>query len=116
MHEELGHKISDSAIQLAQQHLASSAKHGRQVEEIGQAVEGQCKSDIQAGQSIKKHAQAIQQHLVAAKDLANKLEQTKSTEVYTQMSLEHIKAAQEHIEATKEFLKRVTSDETSQDL
>lgn len=109
MQEESGHKISEETIWQAQQHLASSAKHGSLVEDLGQAVEGQSESGIQLGQSIKKHAQAIQQHLVAAKELANQLEHTKSTEVYTQMSSEHTKAVQEHIEATKEFLKRSTS-------
>lgn len=114
MHEDSGHKISESTIQLAHQHLAKSAQHNRQLESPGQAVEGQSFSGIPAGQSIKKHTQAIQQHLVAAKDLANELEQTKSTEVYTRTNSEHIQAVQEHIEATKEFLKRATSDETSQ--
>lgn len=105
MQEELGHKMSEQTIQLALQHLAKSAKHARQVEEQGQAVEGQSKSGIQAGQLIRKHVQAMQQHLVAAKELANELEHTKSTKVYAQMELEHNKARQEHTEATKEFLK-----------
>jgi len=111
MKEELGHEISEETIRLAHQHLAESAKHGLQLEEQGQALEGQSESGIQAGQSIKKHAQAMQQHLAAAKELANKLEQTKSTEVFIQMQSEHTKAMQEHIEATKEFLKISKSNE-----
>lgn len=104
MQEKSGHKISEKNIWLAQQHLIESTKHGLQVEELGQAIKGQRELGIQTGQSIKKHAQAIQQRLVAAKELANKLEHTKSTEVYIQMESEHIKAVQEHIEAMKKFL------------
>ncbi len=114
MPEELGHEISEKTIQLAQQHLAESAKHTSQVEEQGQAIKGQSESDIQARESIKKHSQNMQQHLVAAQELANELEQTKSSEVYTQMNSEHILAVQEHIEATKEFLKISSSDKTSE--
>lgn len=112
MQEKLGHEISEKTIQLAQQHFAESAKHTRQVKEQGQAIEGQSESDIQARESIKKHSQDMQQHLVAAKELADELEQTKSTEVYIQMNSEHILAVQEHIEATKEFLKISSSNET----
>ena len=114
MQEGSGHKISEGTIQLAQQHLAESAKHGLQLEEVGQAVEGQSESDIGAGQSIKKHAQNTQQHLVAAKELANQLEQTKSTEVYSKMVSEETKAVQEHVKATKEFLKMSTAHVTSE--
>lgn len=48
---------------------------------------------------------SIEQHVVVAKQLANELEQTKSTEVFNQMESEHIQAVQEHIEATNDFLK-----------
>ena len=112
MHEKLGHEISEKTIQLAQQHLAEPEKHPKQVEEQEQAIEGQSESDIQAKKSIKKHSQDMQQHLVAAKELANKLEQTKSTEVYIQMNSEHTLAVQEHIEATKEFSQISKSNET----
>ena len=112
MQEELGHEISEKTIQLAQKHLAESANHASQVEEQAQAIKGQSESDIQARKSIKKHLQNLRQHLVAAKELANELEQTKSTKVFIQMNSEHALAMQAHIEATKEFLKISSSNET----
>lgn len=112
MSEELGCKISEKTIELVQQYLAQLAKHIRQVKQQGQAIEGQSRAGTQAGQTIKKHAQAMEKHLVAAKELANKLQQTKSTQVYTQMQSEHILAVQKHILATREFLKYSKSKET----
>ncbi len=113
MQEELEHKISPKTALKVEQHLVQSTEHVRQLEQHGQAIAGGSELGLQAGQAIKKHAQAIEEHLAVAKQLAMELQQTKSTEVYTQIQSQHIEAVQEHIKANKEFLKMSQPEGTS---
>ena len=100
MDQQLVHQISEKTIQLAQKHAQEAAQHGKAVEELGKSVGGAL------GKFIEEHGVASQRQIQEGEATLDELRQTRSTQAYTKVAEDHIKAGQAHVAATKKYLEQ----------
>lgn len=97
------HEVSKQTVETTQKHAQKSIEHSKEIEELGQSLQTDDRIDAEQKERILAYAETMHEHAQKFQDLAHKLIEEPSTDVYSEAVNEHTKVNQAHIEAIKEF-------------
>ncbi|MEH2394865.1 MAG: hypothetical protein V7K21_25520 [Nostoc sp.] len=100
------HEVSKQTIETAQKHAQQSIEHSEHIQELGKSLETNHQREPEQEERIKAFGETMHEHAQKFKDLADRLTEDPSTELYSEVVTEHIKVNEAHIKAIKEFKKK----------
>ncbi|HYX16941.1 MAG TPA: hypothetical protein VE944_21830 [Nostoc sp.] len=99
------HEVSKQTIETAQKHAQESIEHSKKVQELGKSLQTDDQIEPEQKERIKAYGEIMYEHAQKFQELAHRLTQDPSTDLFSEAVEEHIKINQAHIEAIKEFQK-----------
>jgi hypothetical protein len=99
------HEVSKQTIKTAQKHAQKSIEHSKEVQELGKSLETDDQIEQEQKERIEAYGETMHEHAQKFQDLAHRLTEDPSTNVFSEAVEEHIKVNEAHIKAIKEFQK-----------
>ncbi|MDZ8225968.1 MULTISPECIES: hypothetical protein [unclassified Nostoc] len=99
------HEISKQTIEAAQKHAQKSIEHSQEVQELAKSLQTDDQIEPEQKERIEGFGETMQEHAQKFQELAHRLIEDPSTDIFAEAVKEHIKVNQAHIEAIKEFQK-----------
>ncbi|MDZ8035953.1 MAG: hypothetical protein RMY64_13450 [Nostoc sp. DedQUE08] len=99
------HEVSKQTIKTAQKHAQKAIEHSKEIQELGKSLETDDQIDPEQKERIEAYGKTMHEHAQKFQDLAHRLIEDPSTDVYSEAVEEHTKVNQAHIEAIKELQK-----------
>ncbi|MBD2561831.1 MULTISPECIES: hypothetical protein [Nostoc] len=99
------HEVSKQTIETAQKHAQKSMKHSKEVQELGKSLETDEQIEPEQKERIEAYGETMHDHAQKFQDMAHRLTEDPSTDVFSKAVKEHIKVNEAHIKAIKEFQK-----------
>ncbi|WP_375506576.1 hypothetical protein [uncultured Nostoc sp.] len=99
------HEVSKQTIETAQKHAQQSIEHSKQVQELGKGLQTDDQIEPEQKERIEAYGETMHKHAQKFQELAHRLTDDPSTDVFSEAVEEHIKVNQAHIKAIKKFQK-----------
>ncbi|MEH1943099.1 MAG: hypothetical protein V7L01_23155 [Nostoc sp.] len=97
------HEVSKQTIETAQKHAQKSIEHSKEVQELGKSLKTDDQIEPEQKERIEAYGETMHEHAQEFQDLAHRLTEDPSTDVFSEAVKEHIKVNEAHIKAIKEF-------------
>ncbi|MEH2327309.1 MAG: hypothetical protein V7K32_27875 [Nostoc sp.] len=99
------HEVSKQTIETAQKHAQKSIEHSKEIQELGKSLQTDDQIEPEQKERIQAYGETMHEHTQKFQELAHRLTEDPSTDLFSETVKEHIKVNQVHIEAMKEFQK-----------
>ena len=99
------HEVSKQTIETAQKHAQKSIEHSKKVQELGKSLETDDQIEQEQKERIEAYGETMHEDAQKFQDLAHRLTEYPSTDLFSESVKEHIKVNEAYIKAIKEFQK-----------
>ncbi|MEH2253967.1 hypothetical protein [Nostoc sp.] len=97
------HKVSKQTVEETQRHAQKAIEHTKEIQQLAKSLETEDKIDEEQKERIEACVKTMQEHAQKFKNLADRLTEHPSTDVFSEAVEEHLKVNEAHIKANKEF-------------